>query len=237
MNSERKTAIIVGVLLIACTAATILSLTFLGPILDDPDYLTKLTANETLTIIGAIIEFIWAATAMGIAIWLYPILKKYNEALALGSVGFRIVESVFVFVATLSLLSLLTLSQEFVRAGAPDASSFQTIGTLLLAIRDWAHNGIVLIAFCLGALLYYYIFYQSKLIPRWLSGWGFFGAALSLAVTLFSLFNPSFVLSWIHTLLNAPIALQEMVLAVWLIVKGFINSSTITSESAKIETN
>ena len=232
MNSYRKNAIIVGVLLIACTAATIISLTLLGPILDDPDYLTKLTENETLAIIGAIIEFTWAATAMGIAIWLYPILKKYNEALALGSVGFRIVESVFVFVATLSLLSLLTLSQEFVRAAAPDASSFQTIGTLLLAIRDWAHNGIVLIAFCLGALLYYYVFYQSKFIPRWLSGWGFLGAALSLAVTLFSLFNPSFVLSLIHTLLNAPIALQEMVFAVWLIVKGF-NPSAIAPNLPK----
>ena len=226
MNTYRKTAIIVGVLLIACTAATILSLTLLGPILDDPDYLIKLTENETLAIIGALIEFIWATTAMGIAIWLFPILKKHNEALALGSVGFRIIEGVFVFIATLSLLSLLTLSQEFVRAGAPDASSFQTIGTLLLAIRDWAHNIIVLIAFCLGALFYYCVFYQSKLIPRWLSGWGFLGAALSLATTLFSSFNPSFVLSWIHTLLNAPIALQEMVLAVWLIVKGF-NPSAI----------
>jgi len=236
MNSYRKNAIIVGVLLIACTAATILSITYLGPILDDPDYLTKLTENETVVIIGALIEFIWAATAMGIAIWLYPILKKYHEALALGSVGFRIVEGVFVLVATLGLLSLLTLSQEFVRAGTPDASSFQTLGTLLLAIRDWAHNVIVLIAFCLGALLYYYVLYQSKLIPRWLSGWGFLGAALSLAVTLFSSFNPSFALSWIHTLLNAPIALQEMVFAVWLIVKGF-NPSAIASGSAKTDIN
>ncbi|UCF70796.1 MAG: DUF4386 domain-containing protein, partial [candidate division WOR-3 bacterium] len=145
-------------------------------------------------------------------------------------VGFRIVEAVFVFVGTLSLLSLLTLSQAFVRVGVPDVSSFQTIGTLLLAMRHWANNGIVLIAFCLGALLYYCVFYQSKLIPRWLSGWGFLGAALSLAVTLFSLFNPGFVVSWIHTLLNAPIALQEMVFAVWLIAKGF-SSSAIASQS------
>ena len=236
MNSYRKNAIIAGVLLIACTAATILSITFLSPILDAPDFLTKLNENDILVIIGAIIEFIWAATAMGIAIWLYPILKKYNEALALGSVGFRIVEGVFVLVATLSLLSLLTLSQEFVRAGTSDVSAFPTIGTLLLAIRDWAHNGIVLIAFCLGALFYYYVFYQSKLIPRWLSGWGFLGAALSLAVTLYSLFKPSFVLSWIHTLFNAPIALQEMVLAIWLIVKGF-NPSAITFQSSKTDIN
>lgn len=227
MNRDRKNAIVVGVLLIVCTATTILSMTLLSPILDDPEYLTKLAGNGNLAITGAILEFIWAATAMGIAIWLYPILKRYNESLALGSVVFRAVEGVLVFIGTLGLLSLLTLSQEFVKAGVADASSFQTIGTTLLALRHWTLDGLVLIAFCVGALFYYWVFYRSRLIPRWLSAWGFLGAALSLAVSLYSLFNPGFVVSWIHTLLNAPIAFQEMVFAVWLIVKGF------TSESAQ----
>ncbi len=226
MDENRKTAIIVGILLIACTAATILSLTLLNPILDDPEYLIKVAENGIQVIIGAIIEFIWAATAMGIAIWLYPVLRKHNEALTLGSVGFRVVEGVFVFVGTLSLLSLLTLGQEFAGAVVSDPLSFKAVGTVLLAVRHWALDGIVLIAFCLGALLYYCVFYQSRLIPRWLAVWGLFGAALSLAVSLFALFNPRFVVSWIHTLLNAPIALQEMVLAIWLIVKGF-NPSAI----------
>jgi hypothetical protein len=227
MNSIRKTAIIVGVLLIACTGATIISITLLKPILDGPQYLAKVAENEIQVIIGAILEFIWAATAMCIAIWLYPVLREHNEALALGSVVFRAVEGVFVFVGTLSLLSLLTLSQEFVRAGLPEASSFQSTGLTLLAVRHWTLDGIVLIAFCLGALLYYWVFYQSKLVPRWLSGWGFLGAVLSLAVILYSLFNPDFVVSWVHTLLNTPIALQEMVLAIWLIVKGFNPSATL----------
>ncbi len=221
MNQDRKAAIIVGILLITCTAATILSMSLLNPILDDSEYLTKLAVNGNLAIVGAIVEFIWAVTAMGIAIWMYPILKRYNEALALGSVVFRVVEGILVFMGTLGLLSLLTVSQEFVVAGAPDVSSFQTVGTTLLAVRHWTLDGIVLIAFCVGALLYYWVFYKSKLIPRWLSGWGFLGAALSLAVSLYSLFNPYFVVSWMHTLFNAPIAFQEMVFAVWLIVKGF----------------
>ena len=165
MNTHRKTAILVGVLLIACTTATILSLTLLNPILDDPEYLTKLSENKNLTIVGAILEFIWAATAVCIAIWLYPVLRGHNEALTLGSVVFRAVEGVFVFVGTLSLLSLLTLSQEFVRAGFPEASSFQSIGLTLLAVRHWTLDGIVLIAFCLGAMLYYSVFCQSRLIP------------------------------------------------------------------------
>jgi len=196
-------------------------MSLLNPILDDPAYLTKLAGNGNLAIVGAILEFVWAATAMGIAIWLYPVLRKYNETLALGAVVFRAVEGVLVFIRTLGLLSLLTLSQEFVGAAVADAFSFQTIGTTLLAVRHWALDGIVPIAFCVGALFYYWVFYRSRLIPRWLSGWGFLGAALSLAVSLYSLFNPGFVVSWMHTLLNAPIAFQEMVFAVWLIVKGF----------------
>ena len=232
MNSYRKTAIIVGILFLVCTAAALLSFPFTGSILEDQDYLTKLTLNETSVTIGALIEFIWAAACAGIAIGLYPLLKKYNGALALGSVGFRVVEGVFVLIGTLSLLSLLTLSQEFIAAGAPGASSFQTSGTLLLALRDWSLNVIGPLAFSLGALMYYVILYKSKLIPRWLSGWGVLGAVLSLAATVLASFTHDFGMESVHTYLHIPIGVNELVLAVWLIAKGF-NVSAIASLSAK----
>jgi hypothetical protein len=232
MNSYRKTAIIVGILFLVCTAASLLSFPFAGSILKDQDYLTKLTLNETSVTIGALIEFIQAAACAGIAIGLYPLLKKYNGALALGSVGFRVVEGVFVLIGTLSLLSLLTLSQEFIAAGAPGASSFQTSGTLLLALRDWSLNVIGSLAFSLGALMYYVILYKSKLIPRWLSGWGVLGAVLSLAATVLASFTQDFGMESVHTYLNIPIGVNELVLAVWLIAKGF-NASAITDLSAK----
>jgi hypothetical protein len=221
MNSYRKTAIIVGILFLVCTAATLLSFPFSGSILEDPDYLAKLSNSENMVISGALIEFIWAAACAGIAIGLYPILRRYNGALALGSVGFRLVEGVFVLAGTLSLLALLTLSQEFVGAGAPGVSSFQTTGTLLLAVRDWAHNVVSSIAFSLGALTYYYLLYESKLIPRWLSGWGIIGAVMSLGTTLLASFTHSFDMGSVNTYLNIPIGVNELVLAVWLIAKGF----------------
>ena len=232
MNSYRKTAIIVGILFLVCTAASLLSFPFFGPILDGKDYLSKLFDSENMVITGALIEFIQAAAAAGIAIGLYPLLKKYNGALALGAVGFRVVECVFVLIGTLSLLSLLTLSQEFIAAGAPGASSFQTSGTLLLAVRDWSGNVISALAMCLGALMYYVILYKSKLIPRWLSGWGVLGIVMGLAATVLGSFTHDFSLGSVNTLLNVPIGLQEMVFAVWLIVKGF-NASAITDLSAK----
>jgi len=90
-------------------------------------------------------------------------------------------------------------------------------------------------AFTLGALMYYYIFYRSKLIPRWLSGWGFIAAALSLSQALSVLFGEE-AFSTISILLNIPILVNEIVLAVWLIVKGF-DPSAIASGSAKVDMN
>ncbi len=230
MDSNRKTARIVGVLFITATVAGVLSLLFTGP-LNAPDYLIKVSANETQVIIGGLFELIMAVACAGIAIWLYPVLKKHNQALALGSVSFRIIEAALYFVAVTGLLSLLTLSQEFVKAGAPVASNFQTLGTLLSAARDWAGQ-LGMIAFILGALMYYYIFYQSKLIPRWLSGWGLIGVPFWLAVSLLIMFGSLTYSSVLATFLYLPIAVNEMVLAVWLIVKGF-NPSAIASPSAK----
>lgn len=234
MNTYRKNAIIVGVLFITATVAGILSAVFSGPILDGQDYLTKVSANETQLIIGALLELIMGFAVVGIAIWLYPVLEKQNKALALGSVGARLIEGVFFLVGVVGLLSLLTLSQEFVKAGAPDASHFQTLGTLLLAVRDWAGHGVASIAFPLGALMYYYIFFQSKLIPRWLSGWGILGAVLSLAATLLAIFDQIVPFSTSAIMLELPIGISEMVLAVWLIVKGF-SLPPILSASAQVD--
>jgi hypothetical protein len=121
------------------------------------------------------------------------------------------------------------LSQEYVKAGAPDASYFQTLGTLLLEAGDWIDH-ISAIVFSLGALMFYYLLYRSKLIPRWLSVWGLIGAALVLAVGVLGMFGHSAMILWL------PLAVNEMVLAVWLIVKGF-NPSAIASGSAKTDIN
>jgi hypothetical protein len=234
MNTYRKNAMIAGVLWIIGTVAGLLSFPFLG-IVDKPDYLTKIAANENQVIIGAFLLLIMAFACAGIAIWLYPVLKRQNQALALGSVGFRIIENVLGIVSVICLLSLVPLSQEFAKAGAPVASYFQTSGTLLLGARDSISN-IHLIPFCIGALMYYYVFYQSKLIPRWLSGWGLVAIIMNLGSALLVVFNLIGDFSTAQVVLSIPIGVQEMVIGVWLIVKGF-NSSAIASLSAKTATN
>ncbi|GAI06871.1 unnamed protein product [marine sediment metagenome] len=155
--------------------------------------------------------------------------------MAIGYVGARIIEGVGYIIAAIILLSLLTLSQEFVKAGAPDASYFQGLGTLLLAGREWIVAAGVTLPFSLGALMFYYLWYQSKLIPRFISVWGLIGGVLYLAAGLLGMFGiTSF--STISLSLEMPLAVNEMFLAVWLIVKGF-NPSAIASGSAKTDTN
>lgn len=232
MNTNKKSARFAGILFVIATVAGVLSTgVFLSPILDASGYLVKVSAGENMVILGVLLMLLMAFSCAGIAISLYPVLRKYNEGLALGSVGFRIIEAVLVIVATGSLLSLLIVSREFVKAGASDASYFQTLGTVIRSAYEGVFN-IGFMSFCLGALMYYYIFYQSKLIPRWLSGWGFIAAAMSLSVALLILFGEKSS-STIASVLNIPIFLQEMVFAVWLIVKGFNPSAAVYVSTAK----
>jgi len=225
MNSSRKIARTAGALFIIATVASLVGTGFTGSILDAPDYLTKLSVNGNHVLVGALLAFVAAAASASIAISLYPLLKRYNEGLALGSVGFRLIEGVFYIVGVIGLLLLLALSQEYVKAGSPDSSYFQTLGVLLLAEKYWAGFVLGAIAFSIGALMYYYIFYQTKLVPRWLSGWGLIGAALCMVAGLLVMLGLIIPVSTIHIVLNLPIAVQEMVLAVWLMVKGFNSSA------------
>ena len=232
-GTYRKTAISVGVIFIIVTVLNMLGNIPLNPILDAPDYLIRISANENKVIIGSLLVLLSAFASAGIAIGLYPVLKKHHEALALGSVGFRVMEGMLYIVEWVGVLSLLTLSQEYVTAGASNASLYQISGTLLLAVKTWAGQ-LGVLAFTTGGMMYYYVFYQSKLVPRWLSGWGFLGAALSLASAVLAIFGLLIPLSPVFIVFNLLILVQEMVLAAWLIAKGF-NPAVVASKSAQVE--
>jgi hypothetical protein len=228
MDYYRKLAIIAGVLWIIYTGFDVLSFLFLGPV-TAPNYLVSVSENRGLVGTGALLLLIGGACASGIAISLYPVLKKFNAGLALGAVGFRVSEGVLRFVAVCAYLLIITLSQQFVKAGAPDSSYFQTLGTLLYAGNRWLNN-IGLLPFNIGALLHYIIFYRTKLVPRWISGWGIVAAILgilSCVLVLVGLITP---FGTEQIVMAIPMLPQEIVLAVWLIVKGF-NPSVIASES------
>ena len=216
--NPRNTARIVGLLFIIGTIAGVSS--FVGaPTMDDPDYLVNIAANGNLTIRASLCVLIMGIALAPVPALLFPILKKVDESLALGYVVFRVLEAVTYIISIISWLSLLTLSREYVLAGAPSASHYQTLGSILLSVGTWV-DPILVIIFSISALILNYLLYKSILVPRWLSGWGFFGGLLHLVEGLLNMFG---MLSGmpIAALFFVPIALQEMVYAVWLIAKGF----------------
>jgi hypothetical protein len=210
----------VGVLFIIGTAANLVSTSLTRSLVTAPDYLRSLSVNAHQVLVGALFALIAALASASIAIALYPVLQRSHEGLALGSVGLRLIEAVLYIVDIIGLLSLLTLSQAYIKAGTPGDPYFRTLGTLIQAGRDWVTFVLAVSAFSLGALLYYVVLYQSRLIPRWLAGWGLLAAACSLGAAISMLFGLA-PYSLPMLVLILPIAVQEMVLAIWLIVRGF----------------
>jgi hypothetical protein len=231
MNNNRKSAIIVGVLFILATVTAIIGLILYDPILNGPDYLIKGSEHANQVILGALMELILVVSAVGTATTMFPLLRKYNETIALWHVCFRFLEAVIITIGVISVLSLLTLSREFVAAGAPDTASFQAAGTLLKAIHDWTFVLGPLFMLGINTMMYSYIFYKSKLVPRFISILGMTSSILVFIYSLLVMFGVVEQLS-VWGLMAMPIAANEMILAVWLIVKGF-NVSALTSDSAK----
>jgi hypothetical protein len=224
-NNNRKIAVIVGLLYILGTVMGVMSVIFTGPILDGPNYLLKVSENQTQLVIASLMVLTMCLALAMIPFVLFPVLKRVSETWAVGYVVFRgALETVFGTGTVISWLFLLVVSREYVAAGTPAASAFEALGALLLKGGD-PLGAVMGTIFCLGALMLYYMFYRSSLIPRWISVFGFVAIALHLVTLMLVLFGLQSTFSTENTMMNMPIFLQEMVMAVWLIAKGFTPSA------------
>jgi Domain of unknown function (DUF4386) len=229
VSSSRKTAVIVGVLFIVGTLAGVLSVVLTSSILNASDLLAAVAANGNQVIIAALCVLTMGLALAMVPVVIFPILKQHNEVLALGYVVFRgALETVTYFIVVIAWLLLIPLSQAFVAAGAADASSFRALGAFALKAAEIGAS-LTAIVFPLGAAMLYVALYRSRLIPRWLSVWGLIAVALNFVSTgLAGVFGLTPQMSAIQMATNLPIFLQEMVMAGWLIVKGF-NPSAIAN--------
>jgi hypothetical protein len=235
-GKDRKTAAVVGVLFILGTVPALLVVPLYGNTVNAPDRLTAIATNEGQMIILTAMKFLMGVACAGIGLALYPILRRYNLGLAFGAAGFRVIEGVADIVGALLLVLLLALSQEFVKAGAPETSYFQTADVLINTGIAWFRDVAMLLTFGIGALMYYVVFYQFRLVPRWLTVWGLVGIILTISSALLVMFHLIPPFGAIQVFLNLPILPQELVLAVWLIVKG-IDPLAVASSSEKTVTS
>ena len=234
MNSYNRIARIVGVLFIIGTVSGVLSVAFTSDIFGSAEVFTAVAENQAELTLGAIFVLTMGISLLMVPIVLFPIFKKYNEALALGAVVFRgVLEAVTYMGIVVCWLLLITLSWEYTQTGTAESAYYQTLGNLITGVEQWLST-LLAIVFSLGALMIYYLFYQSRLIPRWLSIWGLVGGLLYLTSPFIAMFNPQTMSLSLNSevgYLMIPLAIQEMVMAVWLVLKGF---STSAAEPASI---
>ncbi len=218
--TDRGAARLAGVLFIAATVAFSVSVVVLAPILEADDYLSTVAARERAVGAGVLLELINHIAVAGMAVVLFPILRRFSTRVAVGYVAARSVEAALFAIGTMHLVALANLGRELVAAGASPGSHFHTMGGMLLAGHNWDDAGLLFTAFSVGALMLNWLLLRTKLVPRWLSGWGLVGAAL-LLIARIAVMSGSHLSSSVALIMDAPIMVQEMVFGLWLIIKGF----------------
>ena len=236
MNPQ-KIARVTGVLFVITYIASIPPVLFLyGPLLEDPRYILGGGAADSGASVGALLELILIIANIGTAVVLYPVVKRVNEILALGFVTARVVESAFIAVGALSVLSLMTLRQE--AAAGADAGSLIAVGQSLVALHHWTF--LLGPGFVVGVgngLILGYLMYRSGLVPRRMAVLGLIAGPILLARfvgILFGVFEPISVLGG---LMVVPEFIWELALGIWLIVKGFNPSAAVLSEPDRTDLN
>ncbi|MPR37237.1 DUF4386 domain-containing protein [Salmonirosea aquatica] len=218
---NKRNAITTSLCFIVAAVTSIVGKLLYAPVLADPDYLTTGFLHSDQVVLGAVFELILATAAVGTGIFMYPILRKVDESLGLGYVIFRTLEVVFILVGLVGVLALITLSKSFTASSTPDYKHFHSIGEVLKGVHDWAF--ILGPNFMLGinTFVYSFIFYRSALLPRKIALLGLVAAILICVASLLELFGVIQQVSVAGFLFALPIFIYEMIVAIWLLSKGF----------------
>ena len=229
MSVRTRDAAAVGILFIVASVTAILGGSLAALPLEDADYLLTIAGQDTQVISGVLLLVIQTVAVVGIAVLLYPVLSREHAGLALGYIGARTIEGAMVLVGALSVLALVTLSRDQAEAvGAPP------LGDVLASTYDWSYLLGPMLFFSVSALILYPLLLRGRLVPVWLSIWGLAGGLLLLARTIAEMYGAD-LSGLAQGLLAAPIGINEMVLALWLIIKGFTLTPARHSAPAGLE--
>src|SRR5947209_16803024 len=215
MNPNRRTAVLVGALFLISTATFIVSNALITPLLGSHNFLAAVADHAQLMVAATLIALIEGPATVGIALALYPILKRQHPALALGYAGMRIAELAIAVVGFgLGGLMLVTLS-----ATAANGATSETLGTLLVALRHWTLMFVYLYT-AIGGLMLSYMLLRNGLVPRWLAVLGLIGYPALLLVAVLDLFGIVDTVAGLGLVGLVPGGLFEFLLPLWLFAKG-----------------
>jgi hypothetical protein len=222
MDSTRRASFVTGVLFVITFVTSIpAALVLYTPVLDDANYILGAGADSGVAL-GALLEVLLIVANVGTAVALFPILKRQNEALALGYVTARLVESTFIAIGIVSVLAVVTLRQDFAAAAGGDAASFVIAGQSLVAVHDWTFLfGPGFIVGVGNGLILGWLMYRSGLVPRWMARLGLIAGPILCAGSIAVLFGVIEPDSALKSLTVAPEFVWELSLGIYLTVKGF----------------
>jgi hypothetical protein len=228
VTSTRTIAFVTGVLFLITFITSIpAAFVFYPPVLTDPTYIISAGADMGVKV-GALLEVILVVANIGTAVVLYPLLKRQNSIVAVGYVTARVMESAIIAVGVLSILSVVSLRQEFAGAAGADAASLVPLGSALVAVHDWTFLlGPGFLAPLGNGILLGYLMYRSGLVPRGMAMLGLIGGPLLLVAFVGVLFGVFAQVSLPVAIATIPEFLWELSLGIYLVVKGFKPSPII----------
>lgn len=183
------------------------------------NYLQTAHLHQNQWILGLIIHLCSVAATIFIAVMMFPMLKAQSVRFAIGYLIFRTLEALTFTIMESNGLSVLILSQEFIKSGSADLANFELMGSIVQQSRTHFYE-IGVIFFCIASLMFYFSMFKSKILPTYITTWGLTGATLALIMMIMSLFGIE--LSAMQSIiLAAPIALNEIYMSIWLIIFGF----------------
>jgi hypothetical protein len=230
MDSIRKTALVAGALYLI-TFVAVATLTLYGPVLTDSAYILS-SGSDTGVRWGGLLEVIVALAGIGTAIALFPVVKRQNEAFALGFVTTRVLEAAMIFTGVVSLLSLVTLRQDLGAAAGADAGSLLTTGASLVATYEGAFLLGQTLMPGMNALLLGYLMFRSGLVPRLIPTLGLIGGPLMISSALGQIIGINEQISAWSLIALLPIFAWELSLGIYLVVKGFKPSAPLLATAA-----
>ena len=229
MKTHRITAIITGILFLIAAVASIAGLILYEPVLNDTQFIVYNNANKSQILWGAIFEIITVFAVIIMPIFLFSILKEINLSMAIAIICFRLLEATIIIIGTISLLTILTLNQEFAKEANPNAYTYLIAGKSLLALHNWTFLFGPNIALAPSTLMTAYLLYKAKLVPRIIAILGLIGGPLIFLSALLVMFGLYTQISILGVIAALPVFFYEMSLALWLIFKG-LNTNWLDSK-------
>ena len=235
MREHKAAATTAGTLYIIGTVAGILSkaVTYV-PVHDADDPLAYAAKHSGAVATGALLVLVMGLSLAFVPIVLFPILRRVNEVLATGYLIIRGAVETAVYV-TLAIAWLLLVPLGETMSAGPGTASPAGVRLGTLVIDSDGASAMLTLVFCLGAVLFYVLLYRSRIVPRWITLWGFVGIPLYAAAYLLAMYGTIDSNSSTQNLLQLPLGVQEMVLAVWLIARGFRPPAASTTSNLAYE--